>query len=69
MSDHDIQLLVLGACLGIYVMLFAQIIGGVLDDRRDRKATRASRAAFKRSAGDRYLSSLRLYQLQHRSRA
>jgi len=68
MSDHDIQLLVLGAASGMYFMLLLQILYGILDDRRDRKAGSAARAAFKRAAGDRYLSSLRLYQLQQRSR-
>jgi hypothetical protein len=68
MSDHDIQLLVLGSAFGMYFMLLLQILYGILDDRRDRKAGSAALAAFKRSAGDRYLSSLRLYQLQQRSR-
>lgn len=44
MSDHDIQLLALGCSLGMYVMLLAQIIGGIIDDRRDRKVVRAARA-------------------------
>ena len=44
MNDHDIQLLALGVSLGMYIMLFAQIIGGILDDRRDRKAVRAAKA-------------------------
>lgn len=44
MSDHDIQLLALGVSLGMYIMLLAQIIGGILDNRRDRKAARAAQA-------------------------
>ncbi|MGW1892120.1 hypothetical protein ACWCP6_17950 [Streptomyces sp. NPDC002004] len=44
MSDHDIQLLGLGICIGVYLMLFSQIIGGALDDRRDRKAARTAEA-------------------------
>lgn len=44
MSDHDIQLLALGVSVGMYIMLFAQIIGGIIDDRRDRKVARAAMA-------------------------
>jgi hypothetical protein len=44
MNDHDIQLLAIGVTIGIYVMLLVQVIGGVLDDRRDRKAVRAAKA-------------------------
>jgi hypothetical protein len=69
MNHHDIELLTIGMAIGVYLMLALQIIYGILDDRRDRKAGSAAMAAVKRSAGDRYLSSLRLYQLQHRSRA
>lgn len=38
MTDNDIQWLTLGFTLGLYVMLAVQILGGILDDRRDRKA-------------------------------
>jgi F0F1-type ATP synthase membrane subunit b/b' len=44
MNDHDIQLLAIGITIGIYVMLLVQVIGGVLDNRRDRKAIRAAKA-------------------------
>ncbi|MEU8906530.1 hypothetical protein [Streptomyces mirabilis] len=44
MSDHDIQLLAVGAAGGMYVMLLVQIAFGVLDDRRDRKAVRTAEA-------------------------
>ncbi|MEU1908137.1 hypothetical protein [Streptomyces hygroscopicus] len=37
MTDNEIQWLTLGFTLGLYVMLLAQILGGMLDDRRDRK--------------------------------
>ncbi|MBC2904005.1 hypothetical protein [Streptomyces cupreus] len=47
MTDHDIQLLALGTALGIYIMLLIQIIGGVLDDRRDRRVARAAEAQLK----------------------
>lgn len=44
MSDHDVQLLALGAAIGMYSMLLLQILYGILDDRRDRKALRAAEA-------------------------
>ncbi|MGW7239710.1 hypothetical protein ACWGJB_30970 [Streptomyces sp. NPDC054813] len=44
MTDHDIQLLAIGTTLGIYLMLFVQVVGGILDDRRDRKVARAAQA-------------------------
>lgn len=47
MSDHDIQLLALGCSFGMYVMLSAQIIGGIIDDRRDRKVAREAQAQLK----------------------
>lgn len=44
MSDHDIQLLALGASIGMYLMLLVHVVGGMLDDRRDRKVARAAMA-------------------------
>jgi len=44
MSDREIQLLVIGITIGVYVMLLVQITFGVLDDRRDRKAARTAQA-------------------------
>ncbi|MGW0647867.1 hypothetical protein ACWD4T_03525 [Streptomyces umbrinus] len=44
MSDHDIQLLALGASAGMCFMLLVQIVFGIIDDRRDRKAVRAAEA-------------------------
>lgn len=44
MSDHEIQLLAIGAALGMDLMLLLQIAFGILDDHRDRKALRAARA-------------------------
>jgi hypothetical protein len=44
MSDHDIQLLALGTTLGMYIMLIAQAVGSIIDDRRDRKVARAAQA-------------------------
>jgi len=47
MTDHEIQLLVIGIAIGVYVMLLVQITFGVLDDRRDRRAARAAEAQLK----------------------
>jgi len=44
MSDHELQLLLLGFGAGMNVMLLVQIAFGILDDRRDRKARRAAEA-------------------------
>ena len=64
MRDHDIQLLALGVAIGADLMLLVQMFFGILDDRRERKAVRESRAALKRAAGDHYLSSFRAYQVR-----
>jgi len=37
-TDHEIQLL----ALGMQIMLLVQVAFGALDDRRDRKAARAT---------------------------
>lgn len=44
MTDHDIQLLAIGVAIGMDLMLLLQIVFGILDDRRDRKAARAAQA-------------------------
>lgn len=44
MTDHELQLLCIGFTAGAYFMVLAQIIGGILDGRRDRKAERAAMA-------------------------
>lgn len=44
MTDHDIQLLALGATLGVYAMTLAHIAFGIIDNRRDRKAVRDAEA-------------------------
>ncbi|MFD4524856.1 hypothetical protein ACFWP7_13210 [Streptomyces sp. NPDC058470] len=46
MSENDIQLLALGATLGVYLMLAFQIAFGILDDQRDRKVIRAAEASL-----------------------
>lgn len=42
MSDREIQLLVIGFQIGMTVMLLAQIVFSLLDDRRDRRAAQAA---------------------------
>jgi hypothetical protein len=44
MSDHDIQLLAIGAASGMYLMLAVQVSFRLLDGRRDRKAARDAMA-------------------------
>lgn len=44
MTDHDIQLLAIGATFGMYLMLAIHIAFGILDGRRDRKAERDAMA-------------------------
>lgn len=46
MSNHDIQLLAIGASFGMNAMLLAHVILGVMDDRRARKARRADEASL-----------------------
>jgi hypothetical protein len=64
-TPNEIQMLITGVALGAQGMAMLHAYWASKDARRS--AARAA-AAVKRSAGDRYLSSLRLYQLQHRSR-
>ncbi|MCZ4605349.1 hypothetical protein O3S80_16660 [Streptomyces sp. Lzd4kr] len=66
MTDNEIQMLCVGIALGTQGMA---VLNAWWDARDRRRNAAASRATLKRSAGDRYLSSLRLYQLQQRSRA
>jgi hypothetical protein len=44
MTDRDVQLLVIGVCIGVYLMLALQIGFNIRDGRRDRKAARAAQA-------------------------
>lgn len=66
MTANEIQMLVVGIALGAQLM-------GLLNmwwDRQDARRNAAhSRQAWRQAAGDRYLSSLRLYQLQQRTEA
>ncbi|MFJ8027428.1 hypothetical protein [Streptomyces sp. NPDC096311] len=49
MTDHDLQLLIIGIAIGMDLMLLVQILFGILDDRRDRKVVRAAEARLKAS--------------------
>lgn len=65
MTDSELLMLATGFMLGAQMM---NVIHAYWSSKDARRSATEAQAAFKRSAGDRYLSSLRLYQLQHRSR-
>ena len=65
MTPNEIQALCVGLALGVQGMAVLNMWWDARDARRDKAASKAAR---KRAAGDRYLSSLRLYQLRERSR-
>ena len=44
MTDTEFAMLCLGIQLGVLLMLLHQVIGGILDDRRDRQAARDAMA-------------------------
>jgi hypothetical protein len=64
-TDNEILMLATGFAVGAQMM---NVIHAYWSSKDARRSATAAQAAIKRSAGDRYLSSLRLYQLQHRSR-
>lgn len=64
MTDNEIQMLITGVALGAQGMTLLHIFWNARDARR---YARRAQATAKRSAGDQYLNSLRLYRLQHRS--
>ncbi|MGW1609437.1 hypothetical protein ACWCQZ_08565 [Streptomyces sp. NPDC002285] len=66
MTDNEIQMLCVGIALGTQGMA---ALSAWWDAQANRRAEAASKTARRQAAGDRYLSSLRLYQLQQRSRA
>ncbi|WP_329292893.1 hypothetical protein [Streptomyces pseudovenezuelae] len=66
MTTDEIVLFATGIGVGAQLMTFLHMVWDMRDARRNEKI---SRAAWRDAAGDRYLSSLRLYQLQQRSRA
>jgi hypothetical protein len=65
-TTDEIVLFATGIGVGVQFMTVLHMVWDMRDARRNEKI---SREAMKNAAGDHYLSSLRLYQLQHRSRA
>jgi len=65
-TPNEIQMLIVGIALGAQSMNVFHI---VLDSRAARRSNAAAQRQARVIAADRFLSSLRLYQLQHRSRA
>jgi hypothetical protein len=65
-TPNEIQMLCIGIALGAQGMA---VLNAWWDAQDCRRSAATSRAVLKRSAGDRYLNSLRLYQIQQRSRA
>lgn len=64
MTPDEIALLLIGFGIGAQAMA---IFGMVSDMRAERRSDASALRARRGAAGDRYLNSLRLYQLQHRS--
>ncbi|MGW3724167.1 hypothetical protein [Streptomyces sp. NPDC000851] len=65
MTPNEITFLISGIAIGTHLMILMNAYWAWRDDRRDRAASRQAR---RRAAGDRYLSSFRLYRLENRSR-
>ncbi|MFD9319309.1 hypothetical protein ACFWDQ_16695 [Streptomyces sp. NPDC060053] len=65
MTTTEITYLVTGIALGGQLM---NVLHAYWASKDARRSETAACAALKRAAGDRYLNSLGLYQLQHRSR-
>ncbi|MGW8746516.1 hypothetical protein [Streptomyces sp. NPDC055794] len=63
MTPSEIQMLAIGLALGAQATQITYTIAGA---RAARRADATARAIAKRSAGDRYLRSLELYQVQQR---
>ncbi|WP_371670004.1 hypothetical protein OG985_21615 [Streptomyces sp. NBC_00289] len=66
MSPNEIQMLIVGIAFGAHCMNITHI---VLDARAARRSAAASRGVRRLAAGEQFLSSFRLYRMQHRSRA
>lgn len=65
MTPNEMQLLAVGFVLGAWTVAVWQM---VLDMRDTRRSLARSEQALRRAAADRFLSSFRLYRLQHRPR-
>lgn len=66
MTLNEFQMLIYGIGIGAQGMAILDMIGDMRGARRGRTESETAR---KQAAGDVYLSSLRLYQLQQRTRA
>ena len=63
MTTNELLMLVVGMSLGAQLMNLVHAYWASKDARR---SAAQAKAAIKRAAGDHYLSSLRLYQIQQR---
>ncbi|MGW3427525.1 hypothetical protein ACWDHW_06150 [Streptomyces melanosporofaciens] len=45
MTEGEIYFLSLGVTVGVYLMLLVQVVGQMVDDRRDRRALAAATSA------------------------
>ena len=66
MTLNEFQMLIYGIGIGAQGMAILDMIGSMRGARRSQTQAETAR---KQAAGDAFLSSLRLYQLQHRTRA
>ncbi|MFJ4692824.1 hypothetical protein [Streptomyces sp. NPDC088766] len=66
MTPSEIQILICGIGIGAQTMAVWHM---VLDMRDARRSLAESTEARRRAAADHYLSSFRLYRLQHRTEA
>ncbi|MEV0639014.1 hypothetical protein AB0I77_29540 [Streptomyces sp. NPDC050619] len=66
MTPNEIQMLLVGLALGVQGMVVTHMLWDMRDARRSEAASRRIRRI---TAADQYMSSFRLYRLQHRSRA
>lgn len=64
MTTNEIWMLALGLTIGSHG---ANLLHAYWASKDARRSAVIAQTAVKRSAGDRYLSSLRLYQLQQRT--
>lgn len=64
MTPNEISMLAVGLALGAQGM---NVLHAYWASKDASRAATAAQAAMKRAAGDRYLSSLRLHQLQQRT--
>ncbi|USQ82653.1 hypothetical protein NFX46_02025 [Streptomyces phaeoluteigriseus] len=66
MTTNEISMLAIGITVGAQMM---NVLNAYWASRDARRSETQAVAALKQATGDRYLNSLRLYQLQHRTEA